>query len=416
MHKRVLVAESAEAIRSVAETVLRQHGFEVISLPTVDKAQEVLQFSVPDVLIIGADLVTGDGRPFYESLQSNPRTASIPMLLFDSVDSEGLPFPDEVIISRPFDPKDFIQRVQVFSGQAGDERKQEKSAQPFGDADLDDELLDHALGLDQIQVEESEVMDKTTVTGKVKQKAAQRDDKMVGLESYSDDSEEASDSQKVESLMIREGEEGAAGAPPRKQGTGPIEILNDQYGMTEPKNLQPTVEDQNHDYDWFINAMREEEGVEAPPSATPAETTTEELHVEHPAESVDPVTPATGAASAQQQTQTPSEKPPKTAGVEKFIDEFREEMERIRTADEPQVVTVKPDEAAAEGAPSGDELSWEEKLEQLTPAEAALFSRQFAKELAEKIAEKIVAKIDSEKLLKLIAAEIAERARQKQPQ
>lgn len=418
MHKRVLVAESAEAIRSVAETVLRQNGFEVISLPTVEKAQEVLQFSIPDVLIIGADLVADDGRPFYETIQSDPRTSSVPLLLFDSTESEGLPFPDEVIISRPFDPKDFIQRVQVFSGQAVQHKPRPVGQAPLANGDLDDELLDHALGLDQIHVTESEVMDRTTG---VNRKATQTNGTMVGM-SHHGTEDKASDSGKVESLMIRDDETAPASPPPptqsRKQGTGSIEILNDQYGISEPSALDSEPIDENHDYDWFINAMRDE-GVEQqgqPPAASGATSPeSDKLTVDHPSASVDPITPVSSAGTTQARAvqQPQPDKPPKAAGVEKFIDEFREEMQRIRTAEEPpQVVTVKETEAGA-GEPKAETHNWEEELERLTPADVALFSRQFASELAARIAEKIVAKIDNEKLLKLVAAEIAARTKKK---
>ncbi len=411
MHKRVLVAESAEAIRSVAETVLRQNGFEVISLPTVEKAQEVLQFSIPDVLIIGADLVAADGRPFYETIQADPRTASIPLLLFDSTESEGLPFPDEVIISRPFDPRDFIQRVQVFSGQASGRKASTAGSTQAADTDLDEELLDHALGLDQIHVTSSEVMDATTRVGK-KAAAGESHESLVGMAHHGTE-ESSSDTGKVESLMIRDdtiappGTTQQRAAAPQKHGTGPIEILHDQYGISKSPALESEPIDENHDYDWFINAMRDE-GVspEHAPRTDPG-AQHEHLPIDNPSAAVDPHTPVSAAGT----TQARAPHKPKTAGVEKFIDEFREEMERIRTTEEPpQVVTVRDEHPPGQSAAAG-EPGWQEQVERLGPADLAMFSRQFASELAAKIAEKIVSKIDGDKLMKLIAAEIAARTK-----
>lgn len=51
-------------------------------------------------------------------------------------------------------------------------------------------------------------------------------------------------------------------------------------------------------------------------------------------------------------------------------------------------------------------MSWDEKLENLTPDQMGLFTAQFSKDLAEKIADKIINKIDEEKLLALIKSEI----------
>ena len=123
MRKRVLVAHTADATRSIAEAVLRQNGYDVIAVPTAEKAKEVLQFARPDLIIVGADLLGQDQHPFYEKIQANPKTASVPLLLFEPLQPMDLPFPPEVIVPQPFDPKDLIQRVMTFSGQSDANRR-----------------------------------------------------------------------------------------------------------------------------------------------------------------------------------------------------------------------------------------------------------------------------------------------------
>ena len=121
---------------------------------------------------------------------------------------------------------------------------------------------------------------------------------------------------------------------------------------------------------------------------------------------VDPVTPP------------PAEKPPKpaepaksgSAGVEKFIDEFKKEVERIHSS-EPEMVVI--DDVRSEPSTSGKKMVWEEKLEKVTPEQVNLFTRQFTLELAERIAEKIAAKIDPNKLTQLIKNEIIAHIRNK---
>lgn len=105
MRKRVLVAHAADATRSIAETVLRQNGYDVIALASADKAKEVLQFARPDLIIVGADLMAPDEHPFYEKIQANPKTSSVPLLIFEPEQPMDLPFPPEVIVPQPFDPK-----------------------------------------------------------------------------------------------------------------------------------------------------------------------------------------------------------------------------------------------------------------------------------------------------------------------
>lgn len=414
MHKRVLVAEPADTIRSVAESVLRQNGFEVISVISAEKALEVLQYTTPDVLILGADLQGPDGRPLYERIQDNPKTSSLPLLLFDSSESEGLPFPDEVIIPRPFDPKDFIQRVQVFCGQAGDHSQVVGQGGPGA---MDEDFLDQALGVDNLQVTESEVMNQTNTTIKTRKATVE---KMVGMDHVVEHDDDLEESGKVESLMIRDDDTlsgkrtpPAETPPPVKPGTGKIELNDDQYGIADPSALEAEDPDPDHDYNWFINSMRDEVTADKGP-AKPAEPTAggDDLAIEKPSAAVDPVTPppATVSGSAAQSAPAASTTKPakKSAGVEKFIDEFREEMERIRADNEPEMVSVKADSPGADGEAERS-LSWEEKLENITPEHLSVFTRQLAAEFGRSLAEKIMTGIDTEQLLKHIAREVADR-------
>ena len=418
MHKRVLVAEAADTTRTVAESVLRQNGFEVISVMSAEKALEVLQFTTPDVLIVGGELKGPDGRPFYERIQDNPKTSSLPLLIFDSADSEGLPFPDEVIIPRPIDPKDFIQRVLVFSGQA---REPRRPAATLDAAAIEDEFLDTALGIDHIDVTDSEIMDRTTMTGKVKTQGVV--EKMVGMDHYVEHDESLDESQRVESLMIRDddtisGTRKTIDKPVPKPGTGKIEILNDQYGISDPASVQAEQSDAEHDYNWFVDSMRDDGAPASTAAKNPARSAadSQKLSFESNSTSVDPYTPPPKAAGPKVSPPAPapsteSAVKKNTAGVEKFIDEFREEMERIRSDVEPEMVAVRPDDPS-KPMDEAAARSWEEKLESITPEHIELFSRQLAVELGKSLAQKLIEKIDSEKLIQLIAEEIAARIKQ----
>ena len=81
MRKRILLAEESDTIRGVAESVLRQNGYEVIAVTTGSKALEVLNFTRPDLLITGSDLVGPGGKQLYEIIQADPRIASLPCIL-----------------------------------------------------------------------------------------------------------------------------------------------------------------------------------------------------------------------------------------------------------------------------------------------------------------------------------------------
>lgn len=399
MRKRVLVAESSDTNRRVAESLLRQNGYEVISVAAVDKAREVLQFSRPDLLIIGGDLTAQNGHPFYDEISANPKWSAIPLMVIEPMTPADLPFPPEVIIHVPIEPLEFVQRVTTFTGMANGPA----SPNPLSAMSADDDFLDQALGLDRIDVTNSEVMDKTTVNNGTAQVKI-TSEKLVGFDHVEE--EKQSDSRKVESVMIREDKTGQIPtAPKAPTTTSKLEIMQDQYGLVDPTSFQPDPETQKHDYDWFINSMRDEIGGKPKPSAPqpPSVSVNDSgsLRIQtRPMPNEDE-----SAESRAQGTRVPSTSGvgtrPKTAGVEKFIDEFKKEIERIRS-NEPDSIFVEEQRESADSRTD----KWEESLEKVTAQEVQVFTRQFAAELAEKIAEKIVGKIDPDKLLQLIKAEI----------
>jgi DNA-binding response OmpR family regulator len=160
MPKKILLAEKSDAIRSIAESILHQNGYDVISASGAEKTKELIITAKPNLMIIGADLSDGDGVFLYDSIEDNPLASSIPLLLIADPQGKSLPFPDEVIIPRPFDPKEFIDRVRLFVGGGIEPAKDGKVqvAEPFAIGNIDDEFLDAALGIDSLDVEASEIM------------------------------------------------------------------------------------------------------------------------------------------------------------------------------------------------------------------------------------------------------------------
>lgn len=413
MRKKVLLAEQSDTIRSVAESVLRQNGFEVIPVASSDKAKEVLEFSRPDLLILGGDLTSAGQKPFYEYVQSDSRLSSIPLLILSDPDDASLPFPDEVVIPKPFDPKQLLERVTVFTGPAVVQKPpispEPSTANPLSEANLEDDFLDAALGIDKLDVTDSEVMDETkTNLGKRRPRSPE---KMIGFDHYEKDTEITSDSDKVESLMIQNesGEiahkQKKKAQPPAVSSTGKIEILSDQYGLAAPDALQAGPEQKPHDYEWFVNEMQQEalaSSHESPPAAPPDKSNQpSELTLSEPASMVDPITPAPANGVGKPDKS-------KSPGVEKFIDEFKREIEKMHTA-EPASITIDSEESPKR--PHGGDMIWEETIDKITPEQVAVFTRELVSELSEKIAEKIAAKIDSDKLLSLIRNELVTRIR-----
>lgn len=398
MPRKVLIAEQSDAVRSVAETVLRQNGYDVIAVTAAEKAREVLELTSPSLIMVGADLMAPDGTRYYERLRQDPKTGRIPMLLFEPSDRSDLDFPDEAVIPRPFEPNDLLNRVSIFLGAR--EAAATVTKGPQAANGVDDEFLDAALGLDNISVTGSEVMDKTTRVRR--SKADDTGEKMIGLEPGSNTNNSSTGVPVVESLVLDEASDRAVQQTPgRKQpaheGSGKLDILPDQYGLTQPGAAAPD-EPHEHDYNWFIDGIRQD----ADPAAAPAHDASDagEFEITEQSAAIDPHTAGPGSASTASAGQG--------GGVEKFLDEFKKEMELIRDTESepmlPDVKNLRPDD-------SGEKLDWEERLEKMGPSDMESFTREFARELGHKVANIIAAKIDSEKLLRLVKAEIIERCK-----
>jgi CheY-like chemotaxis protein len=415
MRKRILIVEGADAVRGVAESVLRQNGYEVIAVSSGDKAKEVLQYARPDLIVLGGSMKSADQTPLYEKYRNDPKTSSIPMVLFAPVEPTDLPFPPEVIVARPVDPKDFLQKVKTFSGYG--EMRTPRPA-PTSSSSMDDEFLDAALGLDHLDVTDSEVLDKTSTGFKVPTSTTISRGTQIGHDDQ--DQSEQNESRRVETLMIHDEQTDimrksgrvatSQGAKP-PAGTSKLEIMSDQYGMNDPDAFKAErPESSQHDYDWFVSSMRDElTGQKPAHPASPTQKTTEsqKLSLSTTASMLDPHTP--GPSTKVESKSVPEPRATQRgAEVEKFIDEFKREIEVLKSIEpDPSPISA---ETVTTSAPQ-DKLAWEESVENVTPQQVELFSRQLAKELGERIAEKIVSKIDSEKLLQLIKGEIIARQR-----
>jgi len=394
MRKKILLAEQSDSTRSIIETILRQNGFEVVSVPDYDRAVDVLGLSKPDMLIIGSDLIGAGDKPLYSYILDNEIYSSIPIILLASDDDKNLPYPEEVIVRRPFDTNELLERVKIFAGQGKTQTESVNIPTDFlGSMNLDDEFLDAALGLDHISVTDSEEMNKTSTLQKIK----------IGNEKVSNlgECDELNDTNKVESIMIQEDQTDIRRPATQKtiiqpNASGKLDILQDQYGMTEQAQKAFEPEDSAHDYHWFVNEMQNDSKPKsaAAPISKNGDHQLGSIKIE---ETVQPLTSShiSGTGNAKSNH--------KEEGVEKFIDEFKREMEKIHSDKKTATVTIRDEKpqiskSAKSALPHANE--------QILSEAVRLFTKQFTVELAGKLAKEIVVKIDSEKLLVLIKNEL----------
>ncbi len=436
MRKKILVAEQSDAIRNIAETLLHQNGYDVVSASDGVKAKELIITSEPNMLIIGADIQDASGQYLYDTLEDNPNLASIPLLLIDDPSKRQLPYPEEVVLPRPFDPRDFIERVKLFIGGGLDSTEEEeevKTADAFSSDSVNDEFLDAALGIDRIEVEDSSVMDETQTA--IRLKPGKEKKKRDAYDLHDDNSDESNDKtdengQKVESLMIRD-----EAAPP-KQDSGTtstkIEISNDQYGLSEDEKPASEQEQQpqkgDHDYDWFIKEMQKESVTPKEKLAEPQKD--EKLKKTDTSDAIEPVNPPKEKTEPEQDSE---EKPKrqnfqpgtgaamepeiKPGGVDQFISDFKKEIEQLNLPEDEKFTAPEQPQTEPGEMPEADQSAWVEshlKSNQPSPEESPIdpaeihhIVNHLVEMLAEKLAKKIIDKIDKDEIYRILKDELA---------
>lgn len=402
MRKKILIAESSDAIRNIAESILHQYGYDVISAESAEKAKELIISARPNMLVIGADVKDAEGQHLYEVISENPNLTSLPLLLIESSGKGDLPYPQEIIMPRPFEPDVFIERVRLFIGE-GDATPKEivSEKEPVADEAADDDFLDAALGLDKIEVEDSEEVDKTEATGELSaQKKEKKKDLFEVARPLDNDDKESDDSGRVESLMIRETDSGKlkADTPQADDVTASskIELATDQYGLTDPKEIEPPssvkyARPESHDYDWFVKEMQKEStpgskvmkaktsgAGDSTPGKKPNGDGSEAIRPDRQKKDAD-FQPGFGAVSDE-----PKISP---GGVEKFISDFKKEIEQLETSEE-----TEASNNTAVSLKNGKGISRTE----LDPDELRRIAGFMVEMLAEKLAKKIVERIDKE--------------------
>ena len=396
MRKRVLIAEPSDITRVAAETVLRQNGFEVIAVSSGDKAFQVLEHSKPHLIIANSSLPGKDKSRFIQGLQAEPALSTIPVILLTDENESG--FTGQIKVNLPLDPSDLLSKIYDM---ANDSKKPKDDADnPLGES-LEDELLDEALGLDEIDVTDSEVMNQGDTTKVRKKKKVV--EKMIGIDHVEDETDISGQIGSV-NLDAKSGKIKKSGKPaPSKTGKLDIVSGHDQFGLGDESLLENVNENADHDYDWFVNEMKNDVIDPKSTKKQKAASQSDSLKVTKTSDQLERVSVPSKKSSDSGKT-TAGKKP---GGVEKFIEEFKKEVESFGNESSRNVIDTKS-KPAATAKPA---VVSSDPVENITIDQVEVFTRQFVSELADRVAERIANKIDAQKLMSLLKNEIVSKAR-----
>jgi CheY-like chemotaxis protein len=121
--KRVVVAEASPTIKSVADSLLRQNGYDVVCTSDGLQAWEVISSEKPDMVLVGLGLSGMNGLELCRQITADRITGGIPVVMMLG---QKDPITDEEIVSsgargklrKPFSPKDLLEVVNKLAGAA----------------------------------------------------------------------------------------------------------------------------------------------------------------------------------------------------------------------------------------------------------------------------------------------------------
>ena len=111
--QRILVADDDAALARTLSWILRENGYEVITVPDAEQLIDRLEVEQPDLLLLDIMMPRVDGLQLLERIKSDPRKRDLPVLMISSMPPEeatvrslGLGAAD--FISKPFRVRELL--------------------------------------------------------------------------------------------------------------------------------------------------------------------------------------------------------------------------------------------------------------------------------------------------------------------
>ncbi len=273
--KQILLVEPDAALRSEAEKVMRQAGYEVVSVDSASRAEGILTVSKFDLAVVGVRVQGDSGAPFYQSWAENSEHVGAPFLLLCSGTDSAPDLPEEAIVRCPFAADELLSKVNVFtgagSGSTATVASPKESASLFGD-DAVEGALDKALGLDQIDVHESEVrgaVDSSEI------QTISKSESLVGYDaeitSVTSTQKSTTDTSKIDLAFMQNKLRDMAASAGQVSDGAKLDVapLETAAKTSEAPKQSPSAAPAkgDHDYEWFMSEMQG--GAKSSPQSAP---------------------------------------------------------------------------------------------------------------------------------------------------
>ncbi len=250
MNKKVLIADQSEAVRGVAENVLRRNGIEVISANDGLEAADLIRSAEIDLAFLNSALPDLDGYSLSRQIKSDIRTKKVKVVLLLSTSEivnqrQLMSSQADDTLNKPFSQQDLLEKCGSLLGlelgektpekKEGDELKEEVEELKLGE-NVDEEIDFGSIFESDKRAGAGEDLDGVFLD------VEERSDRSVASDNSAD-----AETKDPEIENFDEEEDGI---------DSPIRIVDDQFGMEHP--LPESEIQRPHDYNWFIREMKKE--------------------------------------------------------------------------------------------------------------------------------------------------------------
>jgi len=253
--KKIVVAESSPTIKSVADTLLRQNGYDVVCTSDGLQAWEVISSGKPDLVLTGLNLSGMSGLELCRQMAGDGLSGGIPVVVMiggrDKVSEEELSTSGiKAKMKKPFSPRDLLNMVSKLIGKG---EKTNKPAPLTGGTTI---AADY----------------RSDIPARGHRTEEPKDD------IYNLDWSDLNDAGEIESPKLTEDE-----AVDEAGDDQEIIISEDQFGLAslniereedEKPHTEPSTDE---DYDWFIGEMKKDNSKE--PQKQPHEDKSEDSEI-----------------------------------------------------------------------------------------------------------------------------------------
>jgi CheY-like chemotaxis protein len=126
---RILIADDEPHIRKLVSFSLGNHGYEVVEATDGAEAVRLAGETCPDLILLDVMMPIMTGYDALRALKADGATSDIPVVMLSAKSQrseieEGLACGAREYITKPFTPKDLVQRVGELLADPGEETEQ----------------------------------------------------------------------------------------------------------------------------------------------------------------------------------------------------------------------------------------------------------------------------------------------------